>query len=84
MKQEIKVGDWVTQKSWDRDYEVTWTDGKSLTLLDAVTMQVGRYNLEYAEFIKKEEPVMKENNEVTSAAKNKIDPNKKYRKVNSH
>lgn len=27
---------------------------------------------------------MKENNEVTSAAKNKIDPNKKYRKVNSY
>lgn len=84
MKQEFKVGDWVTQKSWNRYYEVTGTDGKFLTLLDAVTMRFGSYNLEYAEFIKKEEPVMKGSNEATSAVKNKIDPSKKYRKVNSH
>lgn len=75
MKQEIKVGDFVKLPHWDDYFKVTLVTEKEIEVVEE-----GKYYTTYSlniGFIKKEEPVM-------SAVKNKIDPSKKYRKVNSH
>ena len=75
MKQEFKVGDFVKLPHWDDYFKVTLVTEKEIEVVEEGKCYT-TYSLNIG-FIKKEEPVM-------SAVKNKIDPSKKYRKVNSH
>ena len=73
MKQEFKVGDWVKVSYWNDFYEVVKVEDDSLYVKDNESGYIGEYSSVYHQFSKKKEPM-----------KNKIDPNKKYRKVGTH